>query len=186
VVTFSGDKLLGGPQAGLVVGQAALLAPLKRHPLMRVVRCDKLALAALAATLRLYRDEAAAVRAVPTLQALTATPAQLAARARRLRRLARAGAPLGGGALELRVEPGHSQVGGGSLPGEELPTLLVAIRAAALSTAALAARLRQGDPPVFARISRDRLLLDCRTVRDAEIPLLARALRAVVAPGEPE
>jgi L-seryl-tRNA(Ser) seleniumtransferase len=179
VITFSGDKLLGGPQAGLVVGHAALLAPLKDHPLMRVVRCDKLALAALAATLRLYRDEAAAVHSIPTLQALTVTPQQLAGRARRLRRLARAEE------FELRAERGLSQVGGGSLPGEELPTLLVVVQTATLSAAALAARLRQGDPAVFGRISRDRLLLDLRTVRDHEIPLLAAALRAVFAPDPP-
>jgi L-seryl-tRNA(Ser) seleniumtransferase len=173
VITFSGDKLLGGPQAGLVVGQRSLLEPMKRHPLMRVLRVDKLVLAAMAATLRLYLDEDAALREIPTLQALTVPVQRLAQRARRLVRLARAEG------VDARIEPGMSQVGGGSLPGEELPSRLVSVSIAGLSAQELAARLRTNEPPIFARVSRDRLLLDVRTVGDDEIPVVANALRRV-------
>jgi L-seryl-tRNA(Ser) seleniumtransferase len=175
VITFSGDKLLGGPQAGLVAGRADLLASMRRHPLMRVLRVDKLTLAGMAATLRLYLDEAAALREIPTLQALTARPERLQARARRLRRLAAAPG------LELKVERGRSQVGGGSLPGEELPTFLLSVAAEGRSAAALGLALRRADPPIFTRITRDRVLLDLRTIRDSELPLVADALRSLAA-----
>jgi L-seryl-tRNA(Ser) seleniumtransferase len=174
VVTFSGDKLLGGPQAGLVLGRRDYLDQMKRHPLMRVVRNDKVTLAALEATLRLYLDEARALREIPTLRALTATPPTLRAKAARLRRA------IGDVAAEVTLEPGISQVGGGSLPGERLPTTLVAITPQGLEEAELARRLRISSPPVFGRVQRGRLLLDPRTVADEEIPRLAVAVRAAL------
>jgi L-seryl-tRNA(Ser) seleniumtransferase len=174
VIAFSGDKLLGGPQAGIVLGRAELIAKLKRHPLMRVLRVDKLTLSALEATLRLYRDEAVALREVPTLSALTASAEVLEGRARDLAgRLA----PLG---LEVLLEPGISQVGGGSLPGEELPTTLVAVRKEGVSTAELARRLRTGEPSIWARIQRDRLVFDVRTVRDEEAAEIVSAVEAAL------
>lgn len=174
VITFSGDKLLGGPQAGLVVGQKELLARMKRHPLMRVLRLDKLTLAALEATLRLYRDEALAMREIPTLAALSATGEELRARAERLADL------LGDLPLDLRLEPGISQVGGGSLPGEELPTTLVSLASEQISTEELARRLRTGEPSVWGRIRKDRLLLDPRTLRTDELIEIRRALQAAL------
>ena len=174
VITFSGDKLLGGPQAGLILGRRECLDRMKRHPLMRVVRNDKVTLAALEATLRLYLDEERALREIPTLRALTAPPETLRAKAARLRRLI---GPLRASVLR---EPGISQVGGGSLPGERLPTTLVVLVPESVGEGELARRLRMGEPPVFARVQRGRLLLDPRTVSDAELPQLAAAVRAAL------
>jgi L-seryl-tRNA(Ser) seleniumtransferase len=175
VITFSGDKLLGGPQAGLILGRREWLGRMKRHPLMRVVRNDKVTLAALEATLRLYLDEARAIREIPTLRALTAAPVKLRGKAVRLRRL------IGPGDATVTLEPGISQVGGGSLPGERLPTTLVAVASDRIGEGELARRLRMGEPPVFGRVQHGRLLLDPRTVADDELPILAAAVRAALA-----
>lgn len=174
VITFSGDKLLGGPQAGLVVGRKDLVQRMKRHPLMRVLRPDKLTLAAMEATLRLYRDEDRAIREIPTLAELTASPQVIRERAERLSSL------LMDLPLAVTLETGKSQVGGGSLPGEELPTTVVALQSESIPTVVLARRLRTGEPSVWGRIQRDRLLLDLRTVTDAELGGLAAAIKAAV------
>jgi L-seryl-tRNA(Ser) seleniumtransferase len=178
VVTFSGDKLLGASQAGLIIGRREPLARLKRHPLMRVLRVDKLTMAALEATLRLYRDEAIAMREIPTLAALTAAPAELAARARRLQ------TGLESAPVEVTLEPGTSQVGGGSLPGEELPTTLVCLDPAGISAGELARRLRLGEPSIWGRVQRDRLILDPRTVRDEEIELIVQGVGTALGLGK--
>ncbi len=170
VVTFSGDKLLGGTQAGLAVGRRDLLERLKRHPLMRVLRADKLTLAGMEATLRLYRDEGRALREIPTLAALTAPLETVRARAERLADWVR---PTG---LDVSLEEGISQVGGGSLPGEEIPTVVVSLSAAGVPPGELARRLRLGEPSVWGRVRRERLLLDPRTVRDEELAELAEAV----------
>jgi L-seryl-tRNA(Ser) seleniumtransferase len=167
VVTFSGDKLLGGPQCGLILGQKTLLAAMAKHPLMRAVRCDKLTIAALEATLRLYLDEATALREVPTLRALVLDAGSLEARAERL---AAAFRRAGG---EVRIEAGISQVGGGSLPGEELPSPLVGLRLPGWSATDAARALRLSEPPIFCRIQREALLFDLRTVADAEVEEIA-------------
>ncbi len=159
LVCFSGDKLLGGPQAGLMVGRADAVAAAKQHPLARALRLDKLSLAALEATLRLYRDPTA--HAVPVLQMLTADEASLRARAERL----------ADGIGEI-VES-TAKVGGGALPLLELPGPAVALPGDA---EALAARLRTADPPVVGRIQDGRLLLDPRTLADDEIELVRAAL----------
>jgi L-seryl-tRNA(Ser) seleniumtransferase len=169
VVAFSGDKLLGGPQAGILAGRAALIDALKRHPLARAVRADKLTLAALQATLLHYlKDEA--VREVPVWRMLAAPLEGLAGRA------ARWAEALGGA-----VVPGESTVGGGSLPGATLPTRLVQL--AADDPGALAARLRAGDPPVIARIFDDALVLDPRTVDPGDDATLLACVRAALADG---
>jgi L-seryl-tRNA(Ser) seleniumtransferase len=175
VITFSGDKLLGGPQAGLILGRRDCLDRMKRHPLMRAVRNDKVTMAALEATLRLYLDEERAAREIPTLRALTALPEALRARAARLRRL------IGKVSAVVRLEPGISQVGGGSLPAERLPTTLVVLVPESVGEGELARRLRLGEPPVFGRVQHGRLLLDPRTVADEELPQLAAAVRAALA-----
>jgi L-seryl-tRNA(Ser) seleniumtransferase len=170
VVTFSGDKLLGGPQCGLILGRKEALDRMRSHPLMRVVRVDKMTVAALEATLRLYRDEPAALREIPTLRHLTATREALAARAEGVAsRLQESG-------LAVAVEAGISQVGGGSLPGEELPTALVRISPAPESAADLARRLRTHDPPIFTRVRQDSVWIDVRTVSDAEAEVIITAL----------
>ena len=170
VVTFSGDKLLGGPQTGLVIGKKDAIARMKRHPLMRVLRVDKMTMAALEATLRLYRDETLATTEIPTLAALTAPADVLCARAERLAEGLRALD------LDVELEPGISQVGGGSLPGEELPTTLVAVQPRGVSVMELARRLRMGEPSVWGRIQRDRLLFDPRTVSEEELAELTYAV----------
>jgi len=166
---FSGDKLLGGPQAGVIVGRAALLERVRRHPLARAVRLDKGSIAALAATLEHYaRGEA--LREVPVWRMIATTPEELE---RRARAWARA---LGERAT---VVDARSMIGGGSLPEESLPTRALALRLAEPSEAATA--LRRWDPPVVARIERDLLLLDPRTVDPEEDRVVLDAIRAVLA-----
>jgi L-seryl-tRNA(Ser) seleniumtransferase len=169
VVCFSGDKLLGGPQAGILVGRAQFVEPMKRHPLARALRADKLCLAALQATLMHYlRGEA--TEQVPVWRMIATPVEELDRRARRWRRaLARAG-------IRAEVVDGRSTVGGGSLPGETLPTRLLALPLPDLQRAAAA--LRHHDPPVVARIEEDQLVLDPRTVLPEEEKALIRALIA--------
>jgi len=171
IVTFSGDKLLGGPQAGLVVGQRELIGRLERHPLIRALRIDKLSLAALEATLRMYRDGRAAQ--VPAIRMLTEAVGTVEARAQRLRDGLRArGVP-------CEVVPVESQVGGGAMPLAAPPSAAVAIGGEA---ALLHERLRRGDPAVVARIERERLLLDARTIEEGEVGLVVEAVTAAVGP----
>jgi L-seryl-tRNA(Ser) seleniumtransferase len=167
VVCFSGDKLLGGPQAGLLVGARDAVAACRRHPLARAVRIDKLSLAALEATLALYRDPEHARAAIPVLAMLTADEDALAARAERL-------AAATGGTVIRAV----ARVGGGALPLLELHGPAVALDPGPAGADALAASLRAGDPPLAGRIQDDRLLLDPRTLDDAEVDLAAEALAA--------
>jgi L-seryl-tRNA(Ser) seleniumtransferase len=167
VVCFSGDKLLGGPQAGLLVGEREAVAACRRHPLARAVRIDKLSLAALEATLALYRDPDHARAAIPVLAMLTAGDAALATRAERL-------AQATGGA----VVESTAKVGGGALPLLEIPGPAVALDAGPAGADALAAALRAGDPPLVGRIQDGRLLLDPRTLTDEEADAAARVLRA--------
>jgi L-seryl-tRNA(Ser) seleniumtransferase len=164
LVCCSGDKLLGGPQAGLLVGRADAVAAARRHPLARAVRIDKLSLAALEATLALYRDPERARREVPVLAMLESSDEQLQARAERLR------AALGG-----EIVRGVARVGGGALPLLELHGPVLALDGDPVQ---LAARLRAGDPPVVARIHDGRVLLDPRTLADDELELVIRAVRA--------
>ena len=163
---FSGDKLLGGPQAGIIVGRAALVDRVRRHPLMRALRVDKMTYAALDATLTEYAAGRAAAT-IPVQRMLAASDDDIRARADAVASAIRA---IGG----WRAEPieGASAVGGGSAPGVALPTWLVAVEKDGLSADALESRLRQLAPPIVARIERDRLLLDLRTVfpeQDAQL-----------------
>jgi L-seryl-tRNA(Ser) seleniumtransferase len=164
LVCFSGDKLLGGPQAGLLVGRAEAVQRARAHPLARALRLDKLGLAALEATLRLYLDPGRARREVPVLAMLTVEPAELEARAARL-------AALIPGA---EVVPSTARVGGGALPLLELPGPAVAIGGGGVD--ALAARLRAGEPPVIGRIEAGRLLLDPRTLAGDELEAAGHAV----------
>jgi L-seryl-tRNA(Ser) seleniumtransferase len=172
LVSFSGDKLLGGPQAGIVVGRRELVQRLKRNPWNRALRIDKLTLAALEATLYAY-DAGRALETIPTLKMLTEPLAAVRRRAQGvLRRL-----PvdlrdrLGAGVVEDRA-----QVGGGALPTVEVPTAAVVLGRTPEAVRALDAALRAGEPPVVGRIVDDRLLLDCRTVLPAQVNALAAAI----------
>jgi L-seryl-tRNA(Ser) seleniumtransferase len=174
LVTFSGDKLLGGPQAGLIVGRQACIDPLKQHPLLRAIRIDKLTLAALEATLRLYRDERQALAEIPTLRMLTVSAGELRARGQRfVRRLRRQLPPL----VRLTLAEGVSQVGGGSYPLLELPTTLIDIAVEGFAPQQLEERLRLAATPVIGRIQRGRFLLDVRTLQDDDLPPLVAALK---------
>ncbi len=173
-VVFSGDKMLGGPQAGCIAGRRDVLARCRVDPLARALRCDKVTLAGLAETLRLHRDPARARRDVPVLAMLTLTPETLAERAAALRdHLVARDVP-------ATIEPGSSVVGGGAYPGRELPTTLVTIDTAAPPAEDLARRLRVGEPHVVARIQRDRVMLDCRTLPVDAFPAVADAVAAAL------
>jgi L-seryl-tRNA(Ser) seleniumtransferase len=175
LITASGDKLLGGPQAGLILGRREIIAKITTHPLARALRVDKFTLAALEATLRLYREPEKALEAVPTLRYLRRTEPQLRRLAQRLQARLRTALPADRFALAL--VPERSQVGGGSLPGEELPTVCVALRALGgrPSPDEIAARLRRHTPPVFARIKADAVLFDPRTLEPDELSIVAAA-----------
>ncbi len=172
IVTFSGDKLLGGPQAGLVVGKREPVDAMSGNPLARALRLDKLALAGLEATLRLYLDPESAVREIPALRAITRPLAEIQAAALELARRIDA---LGLEGVTAQVVDGMSQVGGGSLPGEELPSRLVALTSPSLRPDEIARGFRRSSPPIFGRVGDDRFLLDLRTVGDEEIDAITSA-----------
>jgi L-seryl-tRNA(Ser) seleniumtransferase len=172
LVTFSGDKLLGGPQAGLIAGRRDLVARLRKDPLARAVRPDKVTLAAVAATLGLYRS-GVALREIPLWRAIAATEREVRERATRIVRDL--------GSEDLGTVDTRATVGGGSLPGQTLPSAAVAIRTR--SAAQTLARLRLGDPSVVARIEAGAVLVDLRSVPPDEDGPLLEALRRVVSPG---
>lgn len=178
LVSFSGDKLLGGPQAGIIVGKADLVERLRTNPLNRALRIDKLTLAGLEATLYAY-EAGNALETVPTLRMLTEP---LAAVRRRARRLLRRLSPPVVAALGATLVEGQAQVGGGSLPLVELPTVALALGTVARRAEELDEALRNGEPPVIGRIAEDRLLLDCRTILNADVPILADALSRLAPP----
>jgi len=179
IVTFSGDKLLGGPQAGVILGCKDLLATMKKNPLTRALRIDKFTLAALEATLVQYLRPQEACGKLPVLRALTETPESVSARARKLaRRLRKACAP----SFRFAVKKGTSLAGGGSLPTREIPTSLVAVRSTIVGVNELEKRLRQLASPIVARISDDELLMDLRTIPEEEFPLLIRGFVSISSP----
>ncbi|HET9950100.1 MAG TPA: L-seryl-tRNA(Sec) selenium transferase, partial [Longimicrobiales bacterium] len=174
LVVFSGDKVLGGPQAGIVLGRRERVAAMRSNPLCRALRVDKVTLAGLEATLRLYRDPPRALAGIPTLRMLAASAEELGARAERL------ASELGALGVTCRVVPSEGRVGGGTFPEVGLASFAVALDGDAVT---LAARLRAGDPPVVARIVQDALLLDVRTLLEGEeADLVRRVHEAVAAP----
>jgi L-seryl-tRNA(Ser) seleniumtransferase len=174
LVAFSGDKLLGGPQAGVLVGEAPLIERVRADPLARALRIDKLDLAALGATLQLYLDPEAAWREIPVLWMLARPLAELRAAASRLLEALRACLPP---RIALRLDETEAEVGGGALPEARLPSAAVAVSAPG-GPAALERALRRHQPPVFARIARDELLLDVRTLLPGDEESVIRALCA--------
>jgi L-seryl-tRNA(Ser) seleniumtransferase len=177
VVTFSGDKLLGGPQAGIILGRRSLIERIRQNPINRALRIDKLTLAALETTLRLYRDEKRAVAAIPTLRMLTESEASIELRAREL---AQRLAALADSRLFCELVSRPSKAGGGSLPLLELPSRCLQIRIHGFSANALELRLRHNDPPIIGRIEDDAYLMDLRTVQAEEPAIIASALAAVL------
>jgi L-seryl-tRNA(Ser) seleniumtransferase len=175
IVCFSGDKLLGGPQAGILVGKAHIITQLAKHPLMRAIRIDKMTLAALETTLRHYQRGQAETH-IPIWRMITMPLAHITERATNwLTYLHTHG-------INAHLQRGESTIGGGSLPGEIQPTTLLALDAAILPCpiTELAQRLRQHTPPIIARISRDTLLLDPRTVLEEQDSIVQHALIEIV------
>ena len=168
VVSFSGDKLLGGPQAGIIVGKKAIVDKLKKHPLTRAMRVDKMTLAALEATLRSY--EAGLVNEIPTLAMLGATPAQLRSKADALCALMTAAG------VAAEVVPTEGQVGGGSVPTQMLKSFAVAVQPAGVNLDQLETNLRLGSPAIVGRINHDRFLLDVRTLQECDFDDIVKAV----------
>jgi len=170
-VAFSGDKLLGGPQAGILLGTRDAIAACRQDPLARAVRSDKFTLAALEATLALYRDPERARGEIPVLRMLTEDVTQIRQRAEALHK---------GVGKEADVIEGESEVGGGSFPGVKLRTWLLRLNPQHLAPDTLAGRLRASAPPIVARVADDRVVLDPRTILPDELETVARAVRAAL------
>lgn len=173
IVTFSGDKLMGGPQAGIILGRGEYIQRIKVNPLNRAVRIDKLTLAGLESTLLIYLDEAKAIREIPTLRMLTYSRDELRKKAQRLSRKIRAKIPRG---LSIGVRDDVSQVGGGAYPVQLLPTYVVTLKPDHGSVHQLEEKLREGKPPIIARVSKEEVLLDVRTIGDDEGDLIVAGI----------
>ncbi len=173
VVSFSGDKLLGGPQSGLIVGKKAWIDMIKKHPLMRAVRCDKLIYAAMEGTLKTFVDEGTALSENATVRALVEPVETLKARAHMLLKDVRAAVP---DSARWAVEEAVTYVGSGSMPGEPVPTVVLALRDATLPPERIANRLRQAQPAVFTRVQDGAVLFDLRTLAPEEFPWVVSAL----------
>jgi L-seryl-tRNA(Ser) seleniumtransferase len=174
VVLFSGDKLLGGPQAGILVGRTGAIGTIRRHPLFRAFRVGKLTLTAVEAVLKLYLDPDRLLREHPTYRMIGRTRDALDAEARKI-----ADGLDGLDGIELAIVDDASEVGGGSVPALSLPTRAVSIRARSCSADDLAERLRAHDPPVVTRIRKDRVLVDPRTLQDGDAETVVEAVRRV-------
>lgn len=174
VVTFSGDKLLGGPQAGIIVGKKKYIDIMKKHPLNRALRVDKFTISALEATLRLYLDEEMAVSKIPTLRMLTMTQEELRMKAEKLflniqeKNIAN---------LNMEIVDDFSQVGGGSMPLEQIPTKCIMLYSEAISTASLEKNLRRFHTPIITRIFKDKLYIDVRTIDESQFDEVAEGLK---------
>ena len=177
IITFSGDKLLGGPQAGLVVGKKACIDRIKKNPITRALRIDKLTLAALESTLRLYRDEEMAVQAIPTLRMMLQPIATLEEKAGRLKKMLESA-----GRIRLTVASLDlvSRPGGGSLPLLELPSKGLGIRIDGLSANAIEKNLRLNSPPIIGRIEDDLYTMDMRTLQDDELETIRSAIETLL------
>lgn len=167
LVLMSGDKLLGGPQAGIILGASSVVAKLRKNPFSRALRVDKLTLSALEATLRLYLEPERAIKEIPVLAMLTESPSEIQSRARAVARTLREGG------VETEVSATKASVGGGAFPTAEIPSTAVVLGGDANETEE---KLRRADPPVIGRISDDKLLLDLRSVLPREDAILSRAV----------
>ncbi len=177
VITFSGDKLLGGPQAGIILGTKSILDAIKQNPLTRALRIDKLTLAALECTLRLYRDPEKARWAIPTLRMLTLPLTDIRNRANLLYEKL---SDIGDERLNLTCHDMSSRAGGGSLPMLDIPTVCLGIQVTGMSTHAVESFLRNHTPPVIGRIEADIFLMDFRTVLDDDLSIIQTAVAALL------
>ena len=177
IVTFSGDKLLGGPQAGIIVGKKDAIDRIKKNPLTRALRIDKMTLAALEATLHLYRDEAVAIKKIPTLRMLTMPFEDVCTRAQTLMDAVKQKI---GSRVQLVLQDMNGRPGGGSFPEFDLPTRCLAIRPNSLSAARLEKQLRLSTPAIIGRIEDDCYILDPRTIQDGQNSIIAETLARVL------
>ncbi|MBW2366548.1 MAG: L-seryl-tRNA(Sec) selenium transferase [Deltaproteobacteria bacterium] len=177
LVTFSGDKLLGGGQAGIIIGKKPILETIKQNPLTRALRVDKLTLAALEGTLQLYRDERIAIEKIPTLRMLTLHMDQID---RRAQALVTALSSLEDSSLTVRILDRPAKAGGGALPLLKLPSRCVAITVDGMTANTVECKLRQFPPAVLGRIEMDLFLMDMRTIRDDEIPIIQQAIESLL------
>lgn len=173
LTTFSGDKLLGGPQGGVIVGKRALIEQIQKNPITRAVRIDKLTLAGFEATLMEYSDEEKAVRNIPTLRMLIQQPHDLKKRAQSIAKKIKKHVA----DITVQVSADSSRAGGGALPEEDLPTYVIALHADNFSAHELEEKLRKGNPPLIARIKDDTLILDMRTIQDQDVDELLEGIR---------
>jgi L-seryl-tRNA(Ser) seleniumtransferase len=177
IVTFSGDKLLGGPQAGIIVGKKSIVDLIKQNPLARALRIDKLTLAALESTLRLYRDEEKAVNMIPTLRMLTMNIDDIETRASNLVEELK---NIGISQLDIELFRRSSRAGGGALPLLELPSRCLGIRVRGMSANALEKNMRANDPPIIGRIEDDAYIMDPRTLQDDDLPIIRKAFEKIL------
>ncbi len=178
IITSSADKLIGASQGGIILGRKALIDKVRKNQFARIVRVDKLTMAVLEATLKLFLDKTIALREVPTLQMLQRSAEQISEHAERL------AAALRDQNVHVATISGFSQMGSGSLPAQNLPTTLVAITPEGIGAEILAQRLRLHDTPVFTRIQNDQVLLDPRTLRAGDDEIVIEAVAAALAAGE--
>ncbi|SES74044.1 L-seryl-tRNA(Sec) selenium transferase [Natronincola peptidivorans] len=176
IVTFSGDKLLGGPQAGIIVGNKKWIERMKKNPFTRAFRIDKLTMAALEATLKLYLDEKEMINSIPTLRMLTEPIISIAERAQQLHNILIAS----GLKVSIEIKDDYSQVGGGSLPLEKLPTKVIKIKPKTISAAKLEESLRNYTIPIITRIQEDQIIIDLRTVREKDFYNISDALNKIL------
>jgi L-seryl-tRNA(Ser) seleniumtransferase len=175
LVSFSGDKLLGGPQAGILIGSRELIQRCRENPITRALRVDKMTLAALEATLRLYRDERRAIETIPTLRMIALSAEELNTRAAELASSIQRADPKA--RLRVEVRSSFSQVGGGSFPAQDLPTFVVTVQSDALTLNQIERFLRENDPPIIGRIEADLFIMDLRTVTPGETEIIMQALK---------
>mgnify|MGYP001198510925 CR=1 FL=1 len=180
IVVCSGDKLLGGPQIGIIAGKKGMIEPMKKHPLLRALRVDKMTLCALEGVLRLHRDERSALLEIPTLRMLTIPEGELKIRAAGMLRKLKRSLPQ---TISLQLVDGFSMAGGGTLTTLRLPTKLIEISCENLSPIEIEKTLRAAETPVIGRIAKDRFLLDTRTILDDDLPLLKISLQALSTAG---
>jgi len=174
LVTFSGDKLLGGPQAGIILGKRDLVGAIRKNPLNRALRIDKLTLLALEETLRIYRDPKSVIEKIPTLRMICQGYESLAAKADRLHALLK---PFKSDGFSIGLTDGASKVGGGALPLQELKSRLLCLYPGTLSAQQIELKLRSHVPPIIARVEKDRVMLDVRTIQEKEIEVVAQSIR---------
>lgn len=177
VVTFSGDKLLGGPQAGLIVGKKAIIAEIQKNPLTRAFRIDKMTLAALEQTLREYRDPRQALTRIPTLRMLTCPVSEIDAKAADCLRAIR---NIASSSLDIQKIDLISRIGGGALPLQELQSKGLTFRIAGMSANAIERAMRRFSPPVIGRIEKDLFILDFRTIHTDDIPVIGKAVAHIL------